>query len=226
MAASRSGNYSYLYTHSVELCALFIGVLTLFIGVSLYSYHPNDSSWFVYRTDGPVIHNWCGIAGAYSAALLVYLFGFSAWLFVFFLLFVNYLVINRIAWRDEWERIGGWFAVISATAALFHLYAVNGGCATVPGGAIGSYFAYYLICVFDYFGAALFLYTLLFVSVILITRFSFITGTQIIYSAICTVIECTIEISCYSTCCEWLLLLDMGKCTTSSLGCAILQSVD
>ena len=58
--------------------------LSLFLGLSLYSYTPKDPSWnSLGQSATPA--NWCGYFGSFSADFLYQFFGMGSWVFVVFL---------------------------------------------------------------------------------------------------------------------------------------------
>lgn len=69
-----------------ELRGLLYAGLVLMLMLMLFSYHPDDPGWFQTSLSASVIHNYLGVTGAYIAQGLLYLIGFSTWLFVILLL--------------------------------------------------------------------------------------------------------------------------------------------
>src|SRR5574340_1380882 len=57
----------------------------LYIELALYGYNPADPAWS-HSTSGTLTSNPGGVLGAYLSDLLFYLFGFSAWWCVLFML--------------------------------------------------------------------------------------------------------------------------------------------
>ena len=57
----------------------------LYIALALFGYNPADPAWS-HTASGAVTRNPGGVLGAYLSDLLFYLFGFSAWWLVLFML--------------------------------------------------------------------------------------------------------------------------------------------
>ncbi len=163
--------------HKHELGFIILGAITLFLCISLYSYNPEDSSWFYYAHNASV-SNWCGTVGAHVAALFFYLFGASSFLLVFLFTFMGYLALYRVSLADEWDRISAWLLLIVTSSALCNAYLLDFWGSRYPGGYIGYGLNRVFFALFDHIGSSIFLYTLLSISIILLFRFSFIGIAQ------------------------------------------------
>ena len=157
-----------------EFIIIFLSVIAIFLGISLYSYHPTDTSWFYYSSQSRAVQNWCGLVGAYSAALLFYLFGAASLLIIPLISFMVYALFNQRSWKDEWERILSLCVLILIGAALCNFHLVDFLKSPYPGGYVGNAIVSSLHYLFDQIGSALFLYTMLYVALVLLLRFSFI----------------------------------------------------
>ena len=62
-----------------ELKWLLVGVLGLFLVLILASYFPQDPSFWYNASENVQVHNYGGRFGAWLSAMLLALFGFSAW---------------------------------------------------------------------------------------------------------------------------------------------------
>ena len=157
-----------------ECTTILVGAATIFLGLSLYSYHPKDASWFFYTSNTFAIHNYCGIVGANIAALLMYLLGLGSFLLVPTLFFIAYLYWHGKSFHDEWERYISaiMIIVLFSTLCTMHKWSLYSG--IMPGGAVGFYSARLLYRFFDRIGTLIFLYTSLQVCLILLLRFSYI----------------------------------------------------
>ena len=82
--------------HLNEIKGIVILALSLILLASLLSFSPTDLSWFTSR---PNLHaqNWIGIAGAYSAGILFFLVGLSAYFLVGIGVFFSW---NKFTSRD------------------------------------------------------------------------------------------------------------------------------
>lgn len=156
-----------------EILVLILGAVSLFLLCSIATYNPSDSSWFYYDSARTVTRNLCGVAGANTAAALIYLFGASALWLVGFMLFSSVLVFQKRKLCDEWERLASFCLLIFVTTSLSQAHQYDFLASAVPGGFVGLHTYTFLHTWFDAFGASLFLYTMFLISLILLARFSF-----------------------------------------------------
>jgi S-DNA-T family DNA segregation ATPase FtsK/SpoIIIE len=75
---------------------LFFSVLGVYLALILLTYYVNDSSWFNATSSQDDIHNAGGPLGAKLSAVLLSLFGFSAWWWVVFAFYALWLVYLRL----------------------------------------------------------------------------------------------------------------------------------
>ena len=153
--------------------AIVLSLLGFVLLRAIWSFSPTDSSWFYYTTEINPIANGAGLIGAQIAALLFYLFGGSCMLFVPLLFFTTYLLITKQSLSDHWERLVAGVLCIIFYSTLVHVYAVDFLSSPYPGGYVGHYMAQLLYSWLDQFSVLIFLHTALFVSLILLVRFSF-----------------------------------------------------
>jgi len=146
----------------VCLLVLVSAVCTL----SLYFHVPTDCSWFFYTTERVPILNVCGYFGAYSSALLLYVFGASAWFFLAMLFFYSYVLFIERGWRAEWDRLAAFMILIMASSAWFYAHTIG----FYAGGALGVLIYTVSLYIFDHFAAQLFFSVLSTVSVVIIMR--------------------------------------------------------
>ncbi len=129
---------------------LALGALGLFMSMAFWGYNKNDPGWSHAVTNHPVT-NPTGRAGAWFADLMFYLFGTSAWWWVFFLAIFVWWGIRRI-YHHDYERhplyiaIFGFLMILSASATLealrFHSHAAE--LPLAPGGVLGIEASHYL----------------------------------------------------------------------------------
>ncbi|HEY6044328.1 MAG TPA: DNA translocase FtsK 4TM domain-containing protein, partial [Nitrosospira sp.] len=121
--------------------ALLGGVL--YLALILYGYDRLDPGWS-HSGDGP-LQNPGGVAGAWLADLLLYLFGFSAWWWVLFFLYVMFGTFRRIEATGVFDRrpllvsAVGFLALLIASSSLealrFHTLKII--LPQSPGGVLG-----------------------------------------------------------------------------------------
>ncbi len=149
----------------------------LYLTVALYGYNPADPAW-THSASGALTSNPGGVLGAYLADLLFFLFGFSAWWCVLFMLqrvWAGYhnLRVNSIFSKRTWlVSITGFAALLLASSALeaIRLYTLKFPLPLAPGGMLGAVLGHSLARVFGFTGATLLLLTLI------ATGFSVFTG--------------------------------------------------
>jgi hypothetical protein len=157
-----------------EIGAVCLLGVFLFISCALYSYNPEDLSLIHYTTRTlDMVYNWCGVVGAHSAAILVYLFGSAAFLVSGLLAFCLYLIIARRSFGYEWERLVAGVGCMITAATFCAMYQIDFLRSPAPGGAIGVACLRVLHYFFDRVGGALCLFVLFYISFILAFRFSF-----------------------------------------------------
>ena len=146
---------------------------TIFLMLSLCSYNSQDSSYFFYASSGASVSNSAGSYGAQVAALLFFLFGSAAVLFIPLLLFVAYMVVHKKNFRQEWERLISYMLLIPIGSALLTMYSIDFLHSPYPGGAVGHLLYTRLIKLFDLLPSVIFLHGMLVIFIMLIARFSF-----------------------------------------------------
>jgi S-DNA-T family DNA segregation ATPase FtsK/SpoIIIE len=129
---------------------LLIVALLAFLALILATYHKTDASWS-FSGSGGAIQNKGGVVGAWLADLMLYLFGLSAWWWVFagaVLLAIGYRRIIAQHHRHgdvgeihhAWLAAPGFLLVLLASAALeaLRLYRLPVTLPLTPGGAVGD----------------------------------------------------------------------------------------
>jgi len=146
--------------HLNEIMGIVILALSLILLASLVSFSPMDLSWF---TSKPNVHvqNCIGIAGAYSAGILFFLVGLSAYFLVGIGIFFSW---NKFTSRDlpfNFFKCLSIFILFSVAAGLFSFFAGdNAGARFTNGGIIGVVFSSFLVDYFQPLGALIILLTL------------------------------------------------------------------
>ncbi len=118
----------------LDLFALGLLAATLFIGLSLASYHPADPpSVLVYPPQGNT-SNWCGGSGALAASTLFQGFGIGAYYMVVSMAVVDVLLLARRKVNDPIWRAIGWMASLVGMTTL----AAMAASPLSPGPVIGA----------------------------------------------------------------------------------------
>lgn len=156
---------------------LLLVAAALYIALVLYGYSRNDPSWS-YSGGSALVSNPGGVLGAYSADLLFYLFGFSAWWWVVFMLQQVWAGYHRLRpgsvfnKRALWVSIAGFVLLLLASSALesIRMYTLKIELPMAPGGMLGILIGDFLAHVFGFTGATLLLLALI------ATSFSLFSG--------------------------------------------------
>lgn len=149
-------------------------LITSIVALALCSFNSDDATWFSAHVTEAQIKNLLGSFGANFAALLLFTWGMAAYLFIPFLVFLACFFLKKRTIYDEWDKIIAWIlciVVMSITSALYHAAVFLPFSA---GGYIGQKCVLFLSKYFDTFLIKLFLATCTFMSISLISRFSFI----------------------------------------------------
>lgn len=164
----------YVEKYKNSIIALLLFLAASFLAVSLSSFKYTDPSWFYYSSDLMPIANAGGVIGAQLAALLFYLFGGACLIMVPLLIFIAYLLAIQTTVKGHTERIVAGLVCMVVYAGLLHLHKIDFLIYPYPGGYVGRHLIILVGRWFDPFCAKLFLHTILFASMILLFRFSFI----------------------------------------------------
>jgi S-DNA-T family DNA segregation ATPase FtsK/SpoIIIE len=140
----------------------------LYFTVALYGYTPLDPGWS-HSVSGALTANPGGVLGAYLSDLMFYLFGFSAWWWVLFMLqrvWAGYHQLRAdsiFCKRTWWVTIIGFVALLLASSALefLRLYTLKVALPQAPGGMFGEVLGDAFAHVFGFTGATLLLLTLI-----------------------------------------------------------------
>ena len=154
----------------------------IYLVLILYGYDRNDPSWS-HSASGTLTHNPGGILGAWVADILLYIFGFSAWWWVPFLLHrvrMSYLVLHP-DYEDPhglFDKRALWLALIgylvlqvsSSSLEAIRMHSLGVQLPLYPGGMLGSLAGNGLVILLGFTGSTLFL------CVLIATSFSLFSG--------------------------------------------------
>ena len=166
---------------SREGALLVISAVALYLLVSIASYHPGDPGWSN-ASHVERIANQGGVVGAWLADVLLFLFGFMAYLFPVMIGYAGWLVYRGLrASPEEFDlhhvtiRTAGCVVAVCAGCGLATLH--YHGTATFPvdaGGMIGSFVGSGLAGVVSPLGSTLFLLALFLTGITLFTGLSWL----------------------------------------------------
>jgi len=156
---------------------LLLIACALYIALALYGYNRADPAWS-HSASGALTGNPGGVLGAYLSDLLFYLFGFSAWWWVLFMLqrvWAGYHELRADSIFDKralWVSVAGFTLLLLSSSALeaVRLYTLKAALPLAPGGMLGVLFGDALTRLLGFTGATLLLLALI------ATSFSIFSG--------------------------------------------------
>jgi S-DNA-T family DNA segregation ATPase FtsK/SpoIIIE len=154
----------------------------IYVALILLTYRKGDPGWSHSGTD-LAVHNWGGAFGAWTADLLLHVFGLSAYWFVALMLYLvwwGYQRIESVGISDRrpfFVLAAGFAVLLLASAALerLRLYTLSAALPDAPGGIAGAVIGDMLGSAFGFTGATLFLLALFGVGFSLFTGASWLT---------------------------------------------------
>jgi len=162
----------------LEAGLLISGALAIFIFLSLVSFNPADPSWSQTGYEGS-IHNAGGAVGAWVADVLLFSFGFVAYLIPFGFVGLGYLLFRKTYHLLEMDYLAVSLRMIGALLALIGASALS----SInfddiyyfsAGGVIGNVIAASLLPYLNFVGTTLLLLTFFFTGVTLVTGISWL----------------------------------------------------
>ncbi len=165
-----------------EVLAILVAVVSILMLIALLTFHVSDPSWSHTGGYGQV-RNACGIFGAWFADIVMFLFGYVAYLVP-----VALVVIGWNAFRDSREftapvliiaRIGGLVALLFTACGLadLHMFVHRGDLpiGTAGGGVLGTWVAGNMVDVINPLGTTMILLAFFLGSITFITGVSWAT---------------------------------------------------
>lgn len=182
-----SSHYFKLYVSS-----LLMLTATILITISLYSFRPDDVSFF-YQATGGQCHNILGYFGATVAAAIVYLFGSMAYAIPVIMASSLVFLFGFAQFYDQADRFVGLIVSTFLLSALcyfhkFGFYEFSG-----PGGIVGSSIMK-ILANFDHTLQAIILYSLLLASSILVFRFAHLHLLLFIFKTIKKIVHYMVQV--------------------------------
>jgi len=159
-------------SHKKEMCGVLVVASFIFLALSFFSHSSTDNSWFYFASDNLGASNWCGVVGAHVSALSFFLFGSAAYLFLFSLLFTALYLFRFVTLEDSpWRlMVLPWLVVVgSIFSRVYQIDFVSSD----PGGLIGRFFDGLLSVLFGKTGCLIFLYSSVWISVLVLAQISF-----------------------------------------------------
>jgi S-DNA-T family DNA segregation ATPase FtsK/SpoIIIE len=161
-----------------EITGMAVGVVGLFLLISLLSFHTTDSSANTFSSEGGGYRNFCGMLGAQFADILLEGFGLAAYLIPGALLFFAYRLLRFKELRFRGYKGVAFAGILISTASLFAFWGVEKtgflGQQVSTGGLFGIGTAKLLKGYLGVSGALLLLLPMFAASVMVMSRFSFV----------------------------------------------------
>ncbi|OWW22365.1 DNA translocase FtsK [Noviherbaspirillum denitrificans] len=148
-----------------------LAIVTVYLILVFLTYSRTDPGWSQANVV-PQIANWGGKIGAWTADLMLFIFGFSAWWFCVFLLRSVWAGYRRLSHRfllqkepepehhtEVWIRAIGFGLILVGSVAIEHLrmYTLKAQLPRAPGGVLGELLGGAAQNAFGFTGATLFL---------------------------------------------------------------------
>src|SRR5215469_12943927 len=102
----------------LDLAALVLLALTIFLSISLFTYDPADPPSDLVYPPQTVVHNACGWVGAIVAATLFQAVGLGAYYLVISLAMFDASLLGHRPVRDPWLRGIGWLLSLTGLTTL------------------------------------------------------------------------------------------------------------
>jgi len=160
-----------------HLSTTITALLTGFVGIALFSYHPHDPSWFYYSSEPLPTLNYAGPLGAQVAAFCFYLWGKAAYVLLGIGVYLTYCLWQKKMVEEEFDRAVALGTLLFSWSAFLSVHAIGQKPYMLAGGYLGNKTFLWLVSLFDAKGAVVFLYIMLLCQVLLISRLS---GMQLI----------------------------------------------
>ena len=156
---------------------IFFCSLTLFLLFCLLSYSSHDVS-FLHKTLLPIqYHNWFGAWGAYTASLLIFLFGgIGSFLCLGFLIFCLSCRYLQQPIKNNCDQYIAWFFLLVTGMAGSYILQFDFFASQIPGGIIGKYTANLVQQFLDPLLCTVFIIVVCLSSLCIITRLFFVTA--------------------------------------------------
>ena len=124
-----------------EITLVAMGSLAIFLLLAIVSYSPDDPG-FSFSSPQAEARNLVGVSGAYFADLVLYLFGYVAFLIPIALAVAGarLLLTNEFSWLVIGVRLTGWIALLVASCVILDLHlAVGSSFPAGDGGVFGQW---------------------------------------------------------------------------------------
>lgn len=160
---------------TTEWGGMVLMLVSLFLLISLISYHSQDPSWANTASPGTKVKNYAGKAGASTAEALLQVFGFPSFIIPLALVYIGFqIILSREDQRLLSKTMGMAFLVFILCALLYTLFQDVDwrGTRLASGGFIGDVLSSFFVRYFNHVGTIFILIGLLILFLIFTTRLS------------------------------------------------------
>ncbi len=159
-----------------EIKGIIFFLIALILGVSLFSYHPEDPLLWIVTDHMGKAHNLFGTVGSHLAGGIFFLLGFSSfWLVVAFVI-MAILSFKGHRLLSPFRSTITILCMVISFSGLIQLHLTDSiiyrGGSVVSGGLVGLHLAYFMKGFLNYFGAYVVLVAVFIISLIACTRIS------------------------------------------------------
>ena len=148
-------------------------VLTLFTLGSLWSFHPQDPSWWHQSTQHMAYHNMFEAAGSYYSAFLLYLFGRACYILVPFFAYLGLFFYFHLTFKKEWDRFLGWGLLLTSSCLFCYAFSIGSFQLSSAGGIYGKAVAQIFLQHFDMLAQKIVVCFMMGISMIIVLQISF-----------------------------------------------------
>ncbi|MCX5850707.1 MAG: DNA translocase FtsK 4TM domain-containing protein [Deltaproteobacteria bacterium] len=168
-----------------EILGVVFTAVAVFLILALASYESSDPSFTNFRT-GHEVQNYVGVVGSYLSDSLLQVFGFSSYLFPFFLIFFAVELFLDRSTGPGIKGLLGFAGLVLSTSALlsasYEAIPLFGG-ALDPGGILGFYFWKLLSFLLSQVGASIAVVVILIISLMVTLDISVVTAAKKLLAA-------------------------------------------
>ena len=158
------------------------GVLCVFTLGSLWSFHPQDPSWWHQSTQQMAYHNMFESAGAYYSAFLLYMFGKGSYILIPFFAYLSLFLYFHFTLKKEWDRFLGWFLLLTSSCLFCYAFSIGSFQVSSAGGVYGKYIAQLFLQHFDVIAQKIVVCFMMGISIIIVFQISFFQLITFIYN--------------------------------------------
>ena len=157
-------------------------MLSSVIFLALITFNSTDNSWLYYSTDNQ-IKNLLGYPGSVISSLLFYFFGYASYVLNIFLFFYSYFLLKKRNFLKNFEQVVFWAPLFLALVVFLQIQSnkiaqASPNATPGMGGLLGFKLNNFLLRYFDSFLVGFFCVAIIVISILVITRCSFVSVSK------------------------------------------------